>query len=168
MRISTRGRYGLAALSELAVRQTGSSPVSLRDIAVGQTLSASYLEQLFLALRRAGIVASVRGAQGGYYLARDPAAITVGEVLRVLEGTLEPVACVSAGEDGLAACLRDHDGGCLTRTVWVRLSQCVTRVLDSITIADLVSGGTAQPPCPECLPGAGTVARSPAPQLVSE
>lgn len=157
MRLSTRGRYGVAALCELAYRQEGDAPVRLREIAAAQGISESYLEQLFLGLRRAGLVLSTRGAQGGYVLARPAEDITVGQVVRVLEGPIAPVACVtSASGGGHDSCQRLSPERCPTRQVWMRLARCMTRVLDSVTLADIAFGepGKAEASgCGGCQPG---------------
>lgn len=129
MTITTRGRYGLKALLELAL-QDAEGPVPLRRIAATQDLPEHYLEQLMAPLRKAGLVRSVRGAQGGYLLARDPAQITVGEVLRVLDGP--PVTVARGEEEG-----PEVDDGVL-ETVWERIRQAVEAVIDGITLADLV------------------------------
>jgi Rrf2 family cysteine metabolism transcriptional repressor len=92
MKISTKGRYGLEALVALALHQ-GEGPVSLKSISERCGLSEAYILQIFLVLRRAGIVTSTRGAQGGYMLSREPLQITAGEVLVALEGPLSPVSC---------------------------------------------------------------------------
>ena len=92
MKISTKGRYGLKAMFELACRY-GETPVSILAIAEAQGISEHYLEQLFKKLRKAGVVQSLRGAQGGYALARPPEEITIGEILRAFEGTVAPVSC---------------------------------------------------------------------------
>jgi len=136
MRMSTRGRYGVAALYELAANDSG-GPLALRQIAETQGLSENYLEQLFLVLRRAGLVSGVRGAQGGYVLARPAAEITVGDIIRALEGPVAPVACVADP----ALCTRDGalSTACPTRPVWVKLADCMSRVLDSINLSDLVA-----------------------------
>jgi Rrf2 family protein len=156
MRLSTRGRYGVAAMCELAMRQEIEPPVRLRDIAVAQGISESYLEQLFIGLRRAGLVSSTRGAHGGYVLGRPADEITVGEIVRVLEGPIAPVACADAdGEAAGAECARLAPGHCHTRRVWVRLAQCMARVLDSVTLGDIAfsepSAGISQ--CGECQVG---------------
>jgi len=96
MRLSTKGRYGVKAMFDLALHY-GEGPVSLSHISVRQDISLSYLEQLFALLRKEGLVSSIRGAQGGYVLKVPPDKITVGTVLNILEGTLAPVACVSKG-----------------------------------------------------------------------
>lgn len=150
MRLSTRGRYGVAALYEVALRGAD-GPVALREVAEAQGISENYLEQLFLALRRAGLVQGVRGAQGGYVLTRHPADITIGDAIRALEGPIAPVSCV-AGED---ACARQSAEGCVTRPVWVKLAACMSQVLDSISLADLLEGqGVSTAPascnCQQC------------------
>jgi Rrf2 family protein len=147
MKLSTRGRYGLAALYELALRGSD-DPVSLREVAEGQGLSENYLEQLFLTLRRANLVTGVRGAQGGYFLARPAEEITVGDVIRALEGPIAPVSCVTESQP----CNRGGAVGCPTRPVWVRLAECMSHVLDSITLADLLvtQGGISDPATSDC------------------
>lgn len=143
MRLSTRGRYGLAAMCELAGRPRDAT-VPVRDIAAEQGLSEGYLEQLLLALRRGGLVRSARGAQGGYALAREASKITVGDVLRVVEGPIAPAPCVRRHQlgpsDSEPACTRGRYEGCPTRRVWDRLAASMTAVLDGITLADLVAG----------------------------
>ena len=126
MKLSTKGRYGVQALFELALHE-GAGPVSLKLIAERQTLSEHYLEQLAAPLRKAGLISSVRGAQGGYVLGRPAAKITVGDVLRVLEGPLD------ADEEDPAG------AGSPTSDVWRRVRQAIIYVVDSITLADLVA-----------------------------
>ncbi len=157
LRLSTRGRYGVAALYELATRSDG-PPVTLRQIAEGQGLSESYLEQLFLLLRRADVVRSIRGAQGGYVLARPAESITIGDIVRAVEGPIAPVACVAGDED----CARHDLNGCPTRPIWVKLAQCMNRVLDSITLADIARaepGEVSLEPCHMCTTRQGGVTR---------
>lgn len=124
-------------MHELALRyQQG--PVSLKSVAERQSISEHYLEQLIAPLRKAGLVQSVRGAQGGYELAREPAEITIGDILRVLEGPIAPVDCLDHNDSG-ACCRAD---GCAARTVWKRLQDSMTDVLDSTTLADLCRTGS--------------------------
>ncbi len=132
MRLSTRGHYGLKAMFDLA-QNHGSGPISLRIVAQRQNLSDNYLEQLIAMLRKAGLVKSMRGAKGGYFLARDPAEIRVGDVIRALEGPIAPVHCVSEKNPGNC----NEADNCITRTVWVRVRDSIAHVLDSITLADL-------------------------------
>lgn len=133
MKISTKGRYGLRLMLDLAVHcENGLVP--LRDISARQEISEKYLEQIMMLLNRAGLVRSVRGSQGGYALARPAAAITVGDVLRTMEGSLAPVDCVADGASGCAKAER-----CVTMEVWVKLREAVNQVVDSLTLADLAA-----------------------------
>lgn len=132
MKLSTRGRYGLKAMYQLAIHN-GKGPIPLNHIATEQGLSENYLEQLFSTLRKEGLLKSVRGAQGGYMLANQPKDITVGNILRVLEGDMNPVDCVT---DVKLSC--DREERCVTRLVWERLSDSINDVIDSITLQDMV------------------------------
>ncbi len=133
MRISSRGQYGIRALVVLATRH-GRGPTQVREIARVEGLSAKYLEQLLGRLRTGGLVRSVRGARGGYVLARVPEAITVREVLLLLEGSLAPVGCV---EDG-GACGDANGNACVAHPLWNGLHTTVLGYLESFTLADLV------------------------------
>lgn len=133
MRLSTKGQYGLKAMFDLAVHY-GDGPISLKSIAERQNISDHYLEQLVASLRKAGLVKSIRGAQGGYVLVRDPAEITVGDIIRVLEGPLAPTECTD--EEDPKACYRAST--CVVRTVWERIRDSIAEVLDSTTLADMV------------------------------
>lgn len=136
MKLSTRAEYGLRAMFELA-RQFGEGPVSLRSIAEKQDISENYLEQLMAVLRKSGLVESVRGAQGGYMLAAAPQEINVGDVIRVLEGPIAPMECVS--ENSKKDCGRA--GTCASRLVWERVRDSITKVLDGFTLSDMVEEG---------------------------
>jgi len=131
LKISTKGHYGVQAMFDLAQRY-GEGPVSLKSVADRQDLSEHYLEQLFAGLRKAGLVKSVRGAQGGYTLARAPAEIKVGDIIRVLEGPIVPVECVSEDPE---QCMKAEF--CITRSVWEKVRVSIEEVLDSITLADM-------------------------------
>lgn len=131
MKISTKGRYALRLMLDLAMAEP-SAPVPLRDVAQRQDISDKYLEQIVTPLSRAGLVRSVRGAGGGYLLTRDPKDYTVGEILRPLEGSLAPVSCV----DGSECCGRAEQ--CVTLDVWRQIQQAVSGVVDHITLGDLV------------------------------
>jgi len=137
MKISSRGQYGLRALAVLA-RRHGGGPTQVREIARAETLSAKYLEQLFGRLRAGGLVTSVRGARGGYQLSREPHAITVREVLVVLEGSLAPVGCVEPND---AAC---DETACTAHAVWAGLHETVLTYLGSYTLADLALRAPAE------------------------
>ena len=131
MKISTKGRYALRLMLDLAI-QPGDSAVPLRDVAERQEISDKYLEQIVTQLARGGLVRSVRGAGGGYLLPRTPEEYTVGEILRQLEGNLAPVSCVSGG-----SCCGRADR-CVTLEVWQQIQDAVDGVVDNITLADLV------------------------------
>ncbi len=133
MKVSTKGRYGLRAIVDLAVND-GDGQVSLKSVAERQGLSENYLEQLFSSLKKSGLVKSVRGAQGGYMLAKPADNISVGDVLRSLEGTLCPVDCIDL--ESPINC--DRADLCVTATVWAKLRDKINEVVDSISIADLV------------------------------
>jgi Rrf2 family transcriptional regulator, cysteine metabolism repressor len=134
MKLSTRGEYGVRVMIDLA-RAYGAGPVPLASIAASEDLSLSYLEQLIAVLRREGLVESVRGARGGYSLAVPPAAVRVGDVVRALEGPIEPVSC---GSPESATCARRPT--CAARAVWDRLRDNMSQTLDSVTLADLIAG----------------------------
>jgi Rrf2 family protein len=112
----------------------GEGPVSLKIIAQRQGISEHYLEQLFGGLRKNGLVKSVRGAQGGYILGREPEDIYVGEIIRVLEGPLAPVDCVA--EEDPENCHKAES--CVTRLIWERVRDSIAGVIDSVTLADMV------------------------------
>ena len=131
MKLSTKGRYGLRALIDLALYSENET-VSIQSIARRQNISDSYLEQLMRKLRSAGLIVSVRGAQGGYKLARPANEISVGDVLRALEGSLEAVTC--GGEDN--SC--QGADLCVTRFVWERINSSIRDTVDSIKLSQLV------------------------------
>lgn len=132
MKISTKGRYALRLMLDLAVYNTG-EPVSLKDIAARQEISEKYLEQIISVLNKAGYVRSIRGAQGGYVLTRTPKEYTVGMILRLTEGELAPVNCV--GKDAVAC---DRSEGCVTIKIWQKIYDAVNEVVDGITLENLV------------------------------
>ena len=132
MKVSAKEQYGLRAMVELA-RQYGSGPVSLSEVAQAQDISLDYLEQVVPALRNAGLLNSTRGAKGGYELARSPDRISIGQVLRALDGNILPVRC--AGDECREACARTDD--CGARTVWQTVHDQVEHTLDSMLLADL-------------------------------
>ncbi|MFF2480487.1 cysteine metabolism transcriptional regulator CymR [Paenibacillus sp. NPDC058071] len=125
MKISTKGRYGLTIMMELAAK-FGEGPISLKSIAERNQLSEHYLEQLVAPLRNAGLVKSIRGAYGGYILSKEPETITAGDVIRILEGPISPVDFTE--EDDPAK-----------RDLWLRIRDSIAGVLDSTTLADLVN-----------------------------
>lgn len=132
MKISTKGRYALRLMMDLAENNTG-SPISLKDVAKRQDISDKYLEQIISILNKAGYVRSVRGAQGGYMLKMEPQNYTVGMILRQTEGSLAPVACI---EDDEIAC--DRQQQCVTSIVYKKINDAISGVVDNITLQDLV------------------------------
>ena len=135
MKFSTRARYGLRAMIALAQSYPG-GPMSLADISRAEEISLSYLEQLMAILRKASLVEGIRGAHGGYQLTVDPASITVGQVVRALEGSLAPAECVS--EDVEAGYCR-RETTCTSKLLWEQVRNSIAHVLDTKTLADLCS-----------------------------
>ncbi len=131
MKISTKGRYAVRVMLDLALNGGGEC-IKVKEIAARQGLSEKYLEQIIAVLNRAGYVKSVRGAQGGYRLAKEPEDYTVGMVLRLTEGSLAPVACL---EEDYGVCERCDT--CETLQVWKDVYEAVNRVVDNVTIGDL-------------------------------
>lgn len=132
MKLSTKGRYGVTAMYDLAMHM-GKGPISLKSVAERQEISEHYLEQLMGQLRKAGLVKSTRGAQGGYMLTKQPTDITVGDIVRVMEGPIAPVDCLLS--EAPSCC--DKVGRCVTRGVWRKVGDSIAKVLDDITLADL-------------------------------
>ncbi len=135
MKISTKGRYALRLMIDLA-QHDAAGYIPLRDISKRQEVSAKYLEQIVVQLSRAGLVTSTRGAQGGYQLARHPSEYTVGEILRITEGSLAPVACLAHDP---VECPRAED--CITLGFWRGLYDVVNQYVDSVTLEELVNRG---------------------------
>lgn len=133
MKLSTKGRYGLQAMVDLAV-YSKEKHISLKSIAERLCMSENYLEQLMALLKKNGLVSSVRGAQGGYFLAKDADAITIGEILRALEGSLAPTDCTC--EDNTYHCTLD--GKCVTRSVWEQIRDSINKVVDNISLKQLM------------------------------
>ena len=133
MKISTKGRYALRLMLDIAMNDTV-EPVRLKDTAMRQSISVKYLEQIISLLVRAGYVKSIRGPQGGYRLAKKPAEYTVGMILRQVEGNMAPVACL---ENDAVDCARQSE--CVTIRIWKELDEAIQGVLDKYTLADLVT-----------------------------
>lgn len=134
MRISSRGEYGVRAMFDLGQRH-GEGPIPLKTIAERQQISEHYLEQLIAILRKAGLVKSVRGAQGGYKLAKSPGELTLGDIIRVLEG---PVLTVyGTDEDNEEMTAADSIEQFALIGVWKKLAAQMNEILDSVTLADL-------------------------------
>ncbi len=135
MKISTRGRYGLKAMVDIAAN-CKEGCVSLKTIAERNNLSESYLEQLIAPLKKAGLVKSTRGSNGGYILARSPENISVGDILRVVEGPIELVECLS----GEKTCGTGDCTSCATKNVWAKLSESVAEAADNISLYEILKG----------------------------
>ena len=134
MKLSTKGRYGLRAVLDLALNGTQEA-VALSSIAERQNISISYLEQLIAKLRKSGIVKSTRGAKGGYILAKPAEEISVGDILKCLEGDLSPVDCaeIMGGETTCSA-----SDICVTKFVWKRINDSIHEAVDNLMLSELV------------------------------
>lgn len=143
MKLSARSRYAARLLLALAMHK-GDGPVRTSDLAERTGITTQFIEQLIRPLKQAGMIVSVRGASGGHLLDRPAAAITLGEIVRTMEGSANIASCL----DCETACVRSDD--CLTRTAWERASRAMERELDAITLADLMPGGDCS-----ATPGAG-------------
>ena len=137
MKISTRGRYALRFMIDLALHGNGDY-IALKDVSSRQGISIKYLEQITSLLSKFGLLSSVRGPQGGYKLAKDSSDYTVGEILRITEGSLAPVACLEAEQN-----LCEKKDVCHTLPLWEGLSRVINDYLDSVTLADLVNNNRA-------------------------
>jgi Rrf2 family transcriptional regulator, cysteine metabolism repressor len=138
MKLSSRGHYGLMAMTYLA-QKFDQGPIPIKAIAAAEEIPEPYLEQIFVDLRKAGLVSSVRGARGGYLLGHPPHEINVGQVVKVLEGEIAPVECLHTSEDTVQACCSKTDH-CTTRVVWEKLRDTMVAVLDDITLQDIITG----------------------------
>lgn len=132
MKLSTKGRYGLRALIDLA-QYSEQEAVSISSISQRQNISESYLEQLVAKLRKAGLVVSIRGAQGGYRLAKPADTISVGDILRALEGNLQAVECSALTDEGCQGA-----DLCVTKYVWQRINESIAKTVDEMMLDQLV------------------------------
>lgn len=130
MKLSTKGRYGVKAMVDLAINY-GKSPISIKSISSRQNISEYYLEQLFSVLRKSELITSIRGSNGGYILAKAPKDITVYQILEVLEGPIEISNCLESDGCNNIDC-------CATRTVWKKIKESIDSVTTSITLQDIV------------------------------
>jgi Rrf2 family protein len=133
MKISTTIRYGIRALCELA-SQDNNEPIQIRDIALNQDLTPRYLEQIFHKLKKSGFIKAQRGCKGGYSLLKDPAKITIGDIVRSLEGPIELVYCVGS-KNTVGKCPRENN--CPTKILWEEISERISHYFDSVTLRDL-------------------------------
>lgn len=132
MKFSTKARYGLRAMVELALAYN-QGPISVKNIAEHQDISEAYLEQLMSFLTNRGLAKSIRGVQGGYIITKDPSTIKVGDIIRALEGPIAPVDCVNRTDP--YEC--DRFSKCVSRKVWERVRDVIEEALDSLTLQDL-------------------------------
>ncbi len=133
LRLSTKGQYGVRAMYEIA-KGSGLGPVTIKKISQEQHVSVAYLEQILNKLRRAGIIKSVKGPGGGYMLARDPKLISIGEILKELEGPVAITSCLDPKE----GCVRVDS--CVTHLLWKSLGDNIKRFLDGMKLQDLLQG----------------------------
>ena len=134
VKLSTRSRYGLKAIVDIAAQKPFAT--SIKSIAARQDIPVNYLEQIIFLLRKSGFVKSIRGAQGGYILNCDLNSTTVGDILRTLEGSLYPVKCLAHSKKELSS--REACENCFTRSVWQKIYENINAAVDSVTIADLL------------------------------
>ena len=139
MKISTKGRYALRLMLDLAQHSSEQEYISIKKISQRQDISEKYLEQIVAQLSRAGYVKSIRGAQGGYRLMLDPKEYNVGMILRQIEGNLSSVSCLEESPNKCSRC-----NNCVTLEVWQQINDAVDAVIDNITLQDLVEKQRAQ------------------------
>lgn len=131
MKLSTKGRYGVKAMVDLAINY-GEAPVSIKTISKRQNISEYYLEQLFSPLRKAKLIKSIRGAQGGYVLNKEPKDIKVSDIMHVLEGPIEIADCIEDTKCNNVDC-------CATRILWRKIKDSIDSVMEGITLEDIVN-----------------------------
>jgi Rrf2 family protein len=132
MRITYKGDYALKTILDLAVHY-GNSPVAIHDLARRSDIPMKFLEQILLDLKRGGFVESRRGKVGGYLLAKEPSEITVGGVIRFIDGQIEPIACVKQNYSGCKDITR-----CVFRDIWNRIAESTSKIVDNVTFEDLI------------------------------
>jgi Rrf2 family transcriptional regulator, cysteine metabolism repressor len=149
MLFSTKAEYGVRLMVELG-RRGGDEPVALAAVAEAELLPLSYLEHLVAKLRQAGLVTSVRGAHGGYRLARPAAEISMRDVVEALEGPIAPMECFHPDREGRVLCSHEADGdsACATKLLWTRVQGGVTKALAGTSLAELVEFGSPEKPTP--------------------
>lgn len=144
MKVSTKGRYALRMVLDLATHDS-EEPVRIKEIAKRQGISVKYLEQIVSGLAKAGYVTSMRGPSGGYRLAGDPKDYTVGMILRATEGDMAPVDCLVEAYDECEKC-----NDCVTRRLWKEMDDAIRAVIDKYTLADLLSWEMGNYHSPDC------------------
>jgi len=140
MKFSTKSRYGLRALFDMAYH-SGNLPTQIKDISRRQDISPRYLEQIFQDLKKAGLIKSRRGPQGGYFLARKPEEITVRQILLAAEGDITLVLCAKEDCEEKGKC--EFDSRCVTQQIWAEATRRLTAYFDSVTLKDLCDQGKA-------------------------
>lgn len=135
MKLSTRSRYGLKAIVDIAAQNP--LPTNIKNIAARQSIPENYLEQIISILKKAGFVKSIRGAQGGYIINCNPELTSVGDILRTLEGSLYPVDCLS-DQNNNSSCKSSDCNCCFTKNVWMKIYENITSTIDSITLSNLI------------------------------
>ncbi len=136
MKLTAKGEYGVRAMVRLALHYKD-GPLPLPEIARKENISLQFLEQIFLTLRRDGLIESTRGARGGYVLAKTPKMIPIGDIVKALEGPIAPVECLVEQDENKQTCDRQEE--CLTRGVWEKLRDRMREVLDDITLDDMIN-----------------------------
>ena len=142
MRLSTKSRYGLRALFDIAYN-SGKLPAQIQDISRRQEISPRYLEQIFQSFKKAGILNSKRGPNGGYYLSRSPEAITLKEIIQAAEGDIALVECVNAKVPKKMKKVCPFEGSCVTQTVWQEATDMLNDYFASLTLKNLCERGLA-------------------------
>lgn len=140
MKLSTKGRYSVRAMLAMAILADGKKPVSLKQISAHEGISVSYLEQLFVHLRRAGLVKSVRGPGGGYHFAKNPDQITVAKIMDVVQECMQPVDCDDCTQERPACDAGRGSSKCLTRPLWDKLDEKIGVFLESVTLQNVIDG----------------------------
>jgi Rrf2 family protein len=132
MKLSTKSRYALEGLLYLAV-YGGGKPLSVKDIAAGTGVTTAYMEQIFFSLKKSGLVFTIRGSKGGFVLGPDGEAVTVGMLIRAIDGNIVPVKCV----ESLSSCTSRVRSNCLSRQIWIQLTDAISQAADRLTLKDL-------------------------------
>lgn len=138
MRISKKTQYGLRAMVYLANPRLKNKVCSLKKISKDEGIPFDFLEKIFSRLKRVGLIEAKKGVKGGYFLAHSPRKIKVGEIIKILEGTMAPVFCIAKEKEKRFFCPREKK--CLTRDVWRKIQEVLNSTLNSITLADLIKG----------------------------
>lgn len=138
MKLSTKITYGVRAIFDIAYHSCG-MPAKVNDIARRQGISPRYIEQIFICFKKSGIIRTVRGPKGGYLLEKEPENISIGDIIRAIEGSIELVSCKSASSSGEEECIIGTQ--CVTAPIWSELNAKVSDFFDSISIQDLCKRG---------------------------